>query len=523
MFNWVRSLFSKKSAVSVQATVPKEQFDALNDRFRHVQAKYDAAQTNEDNRRHWANADGLSAAAANRADIRRVLRNRSRYEYDNGSYCNGIVRTRADDLVGTGPTLQILTEDDALNEQIEQAFATWARASCFAEKLHTMDQTRCRDGEAFALFVTNPRLNHAVKFDLLLIEADLIADPTGTEIPTANRLDGIEYDDLGQPVAYHVLSEHPGDAFRGLVGGSARVDAEQMLHWYRKDRPGQLRGVPELTSSLPLFPYQRRLTLATLAAAESAASFAVVLESDNAPIDENPVVAAPFQGIEIERGMYTEMPGGYHAKQIAAEHPNQTYEGFKRETCNEMGRPVRMPSNVVSADSSKHNFSSAKLDHFGYRGALGVDRHFCSINQLDKVFAAFVREAVQISGVLPAGVDVMALPRGWYWPGWPSMDKDQSGQDNERLENGTLTLADYWAEQGQDWKAKIRQRGKELKFMAAEGVPTAAEKAAPKPVMGPKKMPEEMPNDEQGATKTEAASRLNGYGHRNGNSSVLLS
>jgi hypothetical protein len=39
-----------------------------------VRAKYDAATTSEDNRRHWANADGLSANAANRPEARRVLR-----------------------------------------------------------------------------------------------------------------------------------------------------------------------------------------------------------------------------------------------------------------------------------------------------------------------------------------------------------------------------------------------------------------------------------------------------------------
>ena len=29
--------------------------------MRWVRARYDAASTNDDNRRHWANADGLSA------------------------------------------------------------------------------------------------------------------------------------------------------------------------------------------------------------------------------------------------------------------------------------------------------------------------------------------------------------------------------------------------------------------------------------------------------------------------------
>ena len=36
--------------------------------------------TNDENRRHWANADGLSANAANSPDVRRLLRNRARYE-----------------------------------------------------------------------------------------------------------------------------------------------------------------------------------------------------------------------------------------------------------------------------------------------------------------------------------------------------------------------------------------------------------------------------------------------------------
>ena len=47
-------------------------------------ARYDAAVVNDNNRRRWANADGLSARAANGAEeVRRILRNRSRYEVAN--------------------------------------------------------------------------------------------------------------------------------------------------------------------------------------------------------------------------------------------------------------------------------------------------------------------------------------------------------------------------------------------------------------------------------------------------------
>src|SRR5262245_63903079 len=96
--------------------------------MRVVRGRYDAASTTDDNRRHWANADGLSANAANSPDVRRVLRNRARYEVANNSYARGIVLTLANDVVGTGPRLQMLTDDGEANRRIEQGFASWAKA-----------------------------------------------------------------------------------------------------------------------------------------------------------------------------------------------------------------------------------------------------------------------------------------------------------------------------------------------------------------------------------------------------------
>ncbi|MEL6897896.1 MAG: hypothetical protein AAFP90_17490, partial [Planctomycetota bacterium] len=54
--------------------------------FSRLRAKYDAANTTLDNIKHWSRADGLSATAANSPDVRRILRNRSRYEIANNSY-----------------------------------------------------------------------------------------------------------------------------------------------------------------------------------------------------------------------------------------------------------------------------------------------------------------------------------------------------------------------------------------------------------------------------------------------------
>jgi hypothetical protein len=76
-----------------------------------VRARFDAAQTTPDNRRHWANADALAADAAASPEVRRTLRNRARYEVANNSYARGIVLTLANDVIGTGPRLQMLLGD----------------------------------------------------------------------------------------------------------------------------------------------------------------------------------------------------------------------------------------------------------------------------------------------------------------------------------------------------------------------------------------------------------------------------
>ena len=52
--------------------------------------RFDSAQTTLDNRRHWANADGLSADAAVNPEVHRILRSRARYEVANNSYARGM-------------------------------------------------------------------------------------------------------------------------------------------------------------------------------------------------------------------------------------------------------------------------------------------------------------------------------------------------------------------------------------------------------------------------------------------------
>ena len=248
-----------------------------------VRARYDAAQTTAENARHWAMADALSADAAASPEVRRKLRERARYEVANNSYAKGIVLTLANDCIGTGPRLQLLSTDGPVNQRLEAGFSQWARQVRLAEKLRTMRMAKATDGEAFAVLTANPQIDSPVKLDVQLVEAERVASPVMPPWPADGDIDGIRLDAWGNPRSYTILCEHPGDPASWRTPYDV-VSAEAVVHWFRADRPGQHRGIPEITPALPLFAQLRRYTLAVLAAAETAADFAAVLFTDAPPV-----------------------------------------------------------------------------------------------------------------------------------------------------------------------------------------------------------------------------------------------
>ena len=445
---------------------------------RFLRGRYDAAVTNADNRRHWANSDGLSANAANSSDVRRTLRNRSRYEVANNSYARGIVLTLANDVIGTGPRLQMQTEDTDANRRVEREFTTWARAVGLAEKLRTLRMAATSDGEAFAILINNDHISTSIKLDLRLVEADQVTTPD-LGLGDDNAIDGIVFDQAGNPVEYHILRAHPGDSH-----GLARVDydripADSVIHLFRGDRPGQRRGVPEITPALPLFAMLRDYSLATLDAAKAAAYFAGILYTD-APANGEADAVEPLDEIELDRNLLLTMPGGWKMSQLKAEQPAGTYAEFKHEILNEIARCLNMPFNIAAGNSSGYNYASGRLDHQTYFKSIRVDQSHLEGAVLDRILAAWFDEAVLIPELLPAGVGPIAdWPHQWFWDGHEHVDpaKEANAQAT-RLTNHTTTLADEYARRGQDWENQLRQRAKELTLMQELGLTTAESQPA---------------------------------------------
>lgn len=437
----------------------------------HIRGRYDSAGSDDDNRRHWANADALAPNSAITPTVRTTLRNRARYERENNSYAKGIILTLANDCIGTGPRLQMLTEDAVANKAIEAAFESWSVGVGLAEKLRTLRMAKVTDGEGFGKLTTNPRLLSPVKMDVRLVEADQVMTP-GLSQPTDREVDGIKFDESGNPETYTIRKQHPGAS--GATQDVERVAAEFILHFFRVDRPGQYRGIPEITPALSLFAQLRRYTLAVIAAAETAADMAIVIQSDMAPDDAE--APSTYEKIDLERKMTTVLPAGYKLGQTKAEQPATTYAEFKREILNEIARCLNIPYNVAAANSSGYNYASGRLDFQVYFRAIRVEQAALELTILDRIFSAWMAEALLADPTIPT---IQApFPHQWFWDGAEHVDPSKEANAQEtRLRNNTTTLAKECAKNGDDWETVLNQRAKEVALEKGLGIrpePTAA-------------------------------------------------
>ena len=271
-------------------------------------------------------------------------------------------------------------------------------------------------------------------------------------------IDGIQFDQFGNPTTYDLLSVHPGSSRRAVVDlQPEQIAARFVMHWFLLRRPGQHRGVPETASTLNTGAASRRWREATIASAETAADFSVFLKTQMTP-DEADAVAA-MSSLDIQNRMMTALPMGWDPFQMKSEHPNATYESFHKAQINEQARPKSMPYNKAACDSSSYNFASGRLDHQTYYGALDVDRADGSELVLTPLFLIWFEEAVRVFGWLggnPAALGPAAVAHSWDWPKHFAADIKSEATANEiKLKTGQTTLSRLYSEAGIDFEDVI--------------------------------------------------------------------
>ncbi|ODN41652.1 phage portal protein [Piscirickettsia litoralis] len=183
-----------------------------------------------------------------------VLRSRARNIERNNSWGRSTVTTYVTNIVGTGIKPNWQLKDKTLKEEIQVLWKDWSKKADTAGTLnfYGLQALACRtqglSGECLARFryrrFSDPL---AVPFQIELLEPDYLDMAIDKNFDNGHRLrQGIEFNKLGQKVAYYLTTEHPGDDW--LFGNPAtkRIKARDLLQIFEPLRPGQIRGVSML-------------------------------------------------------------------------------------------------------------------------------------------------------------------------------------------------------------------------------------------------------------------------------------
>ena len=451
-----------------------------------IRGRFDAASREAEATRHWKGADFLSADAALVPEIRHLIISRTRYEAANNGYCAGVLKTLADDTIGTGPRLQYSFEHD--DDDMEELEATlnrreyrwrkWSKAVHLSKTLKITRRSRATDGEVFIKKIFNPKIRSHVKIGLELFEAeqvgsspfDFIIEYHDTGVP--KEFDGIKYDRHGNPVAYRFWRIHPGSRSLIKMSSDYEVDASYVIHYANIWRPGQHRGLSEIASTLSVFNDLRRFTNAVLSAAEIAAEISFLLSSD-APVDDDdiktPTKLEAGTVIELCRNAGIALPAGWEASQMKSEQPTSTHTEFVRSKIREAARPLSMSMNVALGDSSGYNYASGRLDHQTYFRSIKNERddiEDCILDDLLRDFEKFDRV------YYPEDYDDnIQIEHEWMWDGFDHVDPvKEANAQRIRIESRTTTLADECAKDGKDWSRVLRQAARENRMRIKLGL-----------------------------------------------------
>lgn len=433
-----------------------ELLDAINGfnrtKRRDINARYDAADGSKEYAAYWSKTDRLDADSANTQGVRATLVKRSRYEIENNGFAAGIVQTYCNDIVGNGPSLRMMSPDTELNQAVEASWKKWAKAVRLRRKLWCMCHAKVTDGEGFGVIRNNPSLRHSVKLDVVLFETEQCQTPF---VPyEVGYIDGVRFDEQGNVLYYDVLKHHPGGQFTGYVNlQPEQVPSKFILHWFLLRRPGQHRGIPEMTSTLQVGAASRRLREAVVAGAEVAADLSLVIHTNMLPDGEADPIAPG--AANFEKRMMVALPEGWQATQMKSEQPFASYDSFMKGQVSESARPLSMPYNKAACDSSQSNFASGQLDHIPYYAGVDVQREDANDLVLDVLFAQWWREFVLVNELFDQ--DPTDPPdHQWDWPEHKVANEEARASARDRnLKNGSMSFGEAASEEGVDFEERI--------------------------------------------------------------------
>lgn len=454
------------------------------------------------------------------------LRNRSRHLVRNVPISAAPINRTVTNVVGSGlrvrPDVDFRAlgiteaEAEAWNDSASALFRCWAedkwcdatRAQTFAELQDIVLRGMLESGDTFTFFARAKRPGDPFDLKLMVYEADQITNPAraadGHRLRNGNRVyAGVEVNRAGAAEAYWLASRHPG-AIAGASAGAiewrriraygALAGRPNMLHHFRRLRPGQHRGVPFLAPAIELIKQLGDYTDAEVMAAVVTSCFAIVSKTPSGdgltqPNQDGELTEADREKMHVsEPGQFVDMNPGDDLAAFETSRPNANFDGFAQAILRQIGAMLEIPFEVLLGHFTR-SYSAARAALLEAWRFFRRIRNFLIASLCRPVYEALIEEAV-ISGrlVAPGFLEDVLIRKAWLEAAWIGDAQGQLDPVKEtkaaldRIAAGLSTIERETLEfSGADWRRNHEQRTREhaarieAGLEARIGVPATAE------------------------------------------------
>ena len=315
--------------------------------------------------------------------------------------------------------------DVAANRTIEAARKRRGRAgNCTADGRTSWRETERMilrrvlvDGEAL---VKLNRGGDGFGLSLQLLDVDLLDDKKKNEpnVNNQNRIvSGVEMDKNDRPVAYHLVVDKGAEFDRK----TERVPAEEMLHVYIPERPGQVRGISWLASTMWRQKMLDAWTEAALVHSRVAASKLGFLIPSEETYTGAGQAAEGYTKMSSEPGSFEELPAGMKVETFDASPGPTTMGEFSKHCLRGIASGLGASYVTIANDLEGVSYSSIRQGELADRDNWRVLQQFAIEHVSEPVMDEWLLMALT-SGEIPLPLNKIDKwrsyrfePRGWEW------------------------------------------------------------------------------------------------------------
>lgn len=393
------------------------------------------------------------------------LRDRSRDLVRNNPYAARARMVITSNTIGQGIIPQATHADPKKVDRAEELWKNWGETTyCDFEGRHDFYGIQAlamssifESGEVLIrrVFVKPKDRKAELNIKLQVLEPDFIdSDKEGKTDSDGSIIQGVEFDKDGNRVAYWLFDEHPGGSVTGKeVGESKRIDASEILHIFRVDRPGQFRGVPWLAPvmvRLKDFDDYEDAQIVRQKIAACFAAFVTTKDSETKPKSGDDLID------KLEPGIVQEM--GEDQTVTFGNPPSvEGYADFVRITLQAVASALGITYESLVTDLSNVNFSSGRMGWLEFNRNLKSWRSQMIIPSLCFGIWAWFIESASLTGT-----DLSDVGATFTEPRREQIDpvKENEG-DLTAVRMGKKSLSSVIREGGEDPKAVFKEIAEE--------------------------------------------------------------